>query len=147
MNIILLGFLPFLLFQQVNSFFYNIKKISLPLFSIPVREPSSSFYRKYPLSRNYHEHYLKRLNSKNATIQTREIVNGAPLMNFDENDNEYDKDGKVYSIPKMDQTESGFRVVLSKQMFDQFFQDIADNFEDAAKEDEEGGEEEEEEDE
>ena len=140
MNIILLGFLPFLLFQQVNSFFYNIKKISLPLFSIPVREPSSSFYRKYPLSRNYHEHYLKRLNSKNATIQTREIVNGAPLMNFDENDNEYDKDGKVYSIPKMDQTESGFRVVLSKQMFDQFFQDIADNFEDAAKEDEEGDE-------
>ena len=32
--------------------------------------------RKYPLSRYEREHYLKRLNSKNVTIQTNEIISG-----------------------------------------------------------------------
>jgi len=37
------------------------------------------FSRKYPFSPNYHEHYIKRLNSKNITEQTNEILNGGNM--------------------------------------------------------------------
>jgi len=36
----------------------------------------SSHENKYPLSRDYYERYIKRLNSKNYTIQTEEILKG-----------------------------------------------------------------------
>lgn len=41
--------------------------------------------RKYPISRYEREHYLKRLNSKNATIQTNEIIAGDVEMDEYEN--------------------------------------------------------------
>ena len=41
--------------------------------------------RKYPLSRYEREHYLKRLNSKNVTIQTNEIIAGDVEMDEYEN--------------------------------------------------------------
>ena len=47
--------------------------------------------RKYPLSRYYHEHYLKRLNSKNATEQTDNIM-GAEYEDEDEEDDEDEDD-------------------------------------------------------
>ena len=37
------------------------------------------YARKYPFSPNYHEHYIKRLNSKNITEQTNEILNGGNI--------------------------------------------------------------------
>jgi cell division protease FtsH len=55
--------------------------------------PNSEFnsFRKYPLSRNHYEHYLKRLNSKNITTQTNEILNGESFFNSkDENESDID---------------------------------------------------------
>lgn len=113
----------------VNGFFYNTRFYgestfcnvrTKPLFSIPMREPS--FYsRKYPLSRRHHEHYLKRLNSRNVTIQTTEILN--------EHSTEDQLDDMIFSIlKKTNETESGFRVVLNKSMFDKISNDLADSF-------------------
>lgn len=110
-----------------NGFFHNInKKIGHPLFSIPMREPLP---RKYPLSRRHHEHYIKRLNSKNITEQTMEILKGGDSD---------DSDNQVYSTLKEDQWyEPGNRVVLNKKMFEQISNDITENFENAAKEEQE----------
>jgi cell division protease FtsH len=89
-----------------------------------MREPLPSFYsRKYPLSRRHHEHYLKRLNSKNITEQTLEILKG----------DDYDDDA-IYSIlKKNDKDEQGYRVILNKKMFDDISNDITENFQNAAK--------------
>jgi len=47
-------------------------------FGIGFREPfelnSFKMYRKYPLSQYHHERYIKRLNSKNYTVQNNEIL-------------------------------------------------------------------------
>ena len=112
----------------VNGFFYNVqikKWMAKPMFSVPMREPS--FYsRKYPLSRRHHEHYIKRLNSRNITVQTMEILNNQ--QNGD------DGEDMVYSIlKKMNESEPGFRVVLNKKMFDDISKEIEKNFEDATK--------------
>jgi cell division protease FtsH len=112
------------LLGTVNGFFHHFNKIHQPLFSIPMREPLPSFYsRKYPLSRRHHEHYLKRLNSKNITEQTLEILKG----------DDYDDDA-IYSIlKKNDKDEQGHRVILNKKMFDDISNDITENFQNAAK--------------
>ena len=42
----------------------------------PRRQPLQLYMRKkYPLSRHHHERYIKRLNSRNVTEQTDEILN------------------------------------------------------------------------
>ena len=124
MNTFFILFVPLL----VNGFFYNVqikKWMTKPLLSVPMREPS--FYnRKYPISRRHHEHYLKRLNSRNITVQTMEILNGQSFGD--------EEDDMIYSILKnMNDTENGFRVVLNKKMFDQISNDMADNFYNANK--------------
>ena len=56
-----------LLFTPCNSFFFN-----------RIREPSRHIlcaaHYKYPFSRKYYETYVKRLNSKNITIQNNELL-------------------------------------------------------------------------
>jgi len=53
----------------------------------------SLFSRKYPFSPNYHEHYIKRLNSKNITEQTNEILNGGNINeDTDENSGHISED-------------------------------------------------------
>lgn len=59
----------------VNSFFYPlINKFSF----IPRRAVEEG--KKYPLSQNHYENYLKRLNSKNYTIRDNEILSGDEFM-------------------------------------------------------------------
>ena len=50
------------------------------------------YARKYPFSPNYHEHYIKRLNSKNITEQTNEILQGSNGFNQDENSGNISED-------------------------------------------------------
>ena len=119
MNTFLILLVPLL----VNGFFYNVqikKWMVKPMFSVPVREPF--FYkRNYPLSHRHHEHYIKRLNSRNITLQTMEILNNQ--QNGDEDED------MIYSIlKKMNNSEPGFRVVLNKKMFDDISKDIEKNF-------------------
>ena len=104
-----IGFVPFL-FWQVGAFFRgNWLPQSVRLFSVPMREPS---FRKYPISRRHHEHYIKRLNSKNTTQQTLEI------LNIDDMEDDLDD---VDSQP-------GFRVFLNKKMIEDISNQFAENF-------------------
>lgn len=121
--------MKFLLFLPLlsNAFFtfhniYNHRR-SL-LYSIPMREPGLS--KKYPFSHNYHENYLKRLNSRNITIQINEILNN---NDYDEQQ-EDDDDETIYSILNIPKhpDELGYRVVLNKKMFERISHDIEENF-------------------
>ena len=44
--------------------------------------------RKYPISHYFHEEYLKRLNSKNVTIQQQAIMGRRYRVNSQENDDD-----------------------------------------------------------
>jgi cell division protease FtsH len=61
----------------------------------PYKKTVSFEPNKYPLSRDYYEKYIKRLNSKNHTIQTEEI-----LQNHEER-----------------KTNATYRIILNKNMF------------------------------
>jgi cell division protease FtsH len=65
--------------------------------------------KKYPLSQQYYETYLKRLNSQNITIQTNEILNGLTPDDFSH-------------IPPENIQRNGtkFRIILNKNMFNGF---------------------------
>jgi len=98
------------------------KHTSLPIFSIPIREPNTINNNKYPLSRNHYESYIKRLNSKNITYQLNELLN-----NIDDTDEDTD-DGTIYSLLNIPRNEEelGFRVVLNKEMFEKISKNIID---------------------
>jgi cell division protease FtsH len=83
--------------------------------------------RKYPLSRNYHEGYIKRLNSRNQTEQEMKI-----LGDEEEDDDEiedlitkliqqqgsnYTDDGNSRASQKK---QGGIRIIMNKDMFSQF---------------------------
>jgi SpoVK/Ycf46/Vps4 family AAA+-type ATPase len=91
-----------------------------------MREPGLP--KNYPLSRNYYENYLKRLNSKNITIQINELLNNN--NDYHDEDEEEDEDGTIYSILNIPKhpDELGYRVVLNKKMFKQISHDIEENF-------------------
>jgi cell division protease FtsH len=80
----------FLLLPVLTGGFISnkIKQAVIPLFSIPIREPSRfnrvNYRRQYPLSRYHHERYLKRLNSRNITEQNQALL-GNEENDYDEN--------------------------------------------------------------
>ena len=113
------------------------KHTSLPIFSIPIREPNTINNNKYPLSRNHYESYIKRLNSKNITYQLNELLN-----NIDDKDDDTDEDsddGTIYSLLNIPRNEEelGFRVVLNKEMFEKISKNIIDETSKGFDEDEE----------
>jgi ATP-dependent metalloprotease FtsH len=86
---------------------------------------------KYPLSRQYYESYIKRLNSKNESEQNEEILRGEDFyhqsgdddlsvlsISFNETD---DNNTSSNSIP------GGFRVIISKNMFTPFQRQYDEN--------------------
>ena len=70
------------------------------------------FSRKYPFSPNYHEHYIKRLNSKNITEQTNEILNGG---NIEENN--IDDLANLYG--NMNNKNTTVRIIINKGTIEQ----------------------------
>ena len=64
--------------------------------------------RTYPLSRSHHENYLRRLNSRNITIQGLQILNGADFE-FNESDIQ-DLSDHPFFKHLMNNTEPGFRI-------------------------------------
>jgi len=95
-----------------------------------VRDISNlNLFRKYPLSQNHYERYIKRINSKNHTIQNYEIANGH-LRNEEENV----EDLVTRIMRQFNETDTnsttnanrprGFRIVLNKSMF----QNMANQF-------------------
>ena len=84
---------------------------------------------KYPLSRQYYESYIKRLNSRNASEQNEEILRGEDFYH------QSDDDLSVLSISfnETDQnntspnSKSSFRVIISKNMFAPFQRQYDEN--------------------
>jgi cell division protease FtsH len=67
--------------------------------------------RNYPYSRSYYEQYLRRLNSKNITIQNQEIGG------TDEHGNEnpfFDDLAELYSNKNLSRPSGGFRIIIQQ---------------------------------
>jgi cell division protease FtsH len=67
--------------------------------------------RNYPYSRSYYEQYLRRLNSKNITIQNQEI------SGTDEHGNEnplFDDLAELYSNKNLSRPPGGFRIIIQQ---------------------------------
>jgi len=83
---------------------------------------------KYPLSKQYYESYLKRLNSKNLTLQNEEIIKGDDFYQ------QYDGDIPILNIlfnqtQKMNESNKGsFRVIINKNMFSQYQKQYDETF-------------------
>lgn len=87
-----------------NSFFFNkLREHSTPsISSNPSRFLIKSSRNDYPFSRKYYEKYLKRLNSKNITIQNHEITG-----NLD-----------IFSPQQNESSPSELRIIINKNIFD-----------------------------
>ena len=82
----------------------------------PRRQPLQLYMRKkHPLSKYHHERYIKRLNSRNITEQTDEILN--------QQDNENDYYNSLDELYRManeeNSTISGVRIIINKGMFEE----------------------------
>ena len=91
-------------------------------------------YRKYPIS-SYNEHYLRRLNSKNVTLQTNEILNN-------NNEGFYNPEGDIDESEMIDEIlnnnstgkrrSGGVRIIINKSVINQLSADLqnANNIDD-----------------
>ena len=57
-------------FPMNRNIFHSREKLFM---CSPLNDPNNLLYRKYPLSKNFYELQLKRLNSKNISLQLEEI--------------------------------------------------------------------------
>jgi cell division protease FtsH len=69
--------------------------------------------KKYPFSPNYHEHYIKRLNSKNITEQTNEILNG------DNREDPEDDLEELYNNGNIPNRNTTVRIIINKGSLEQ----------------------------
>jgi cell division protease FtsH len=82
-----------------------------------------NFNKKYPISKGYYEKYIKRLNSKNITIQTQEIMGNDDIFSYLPEDN-------VQKINGNETTPTKFRIIINKNLFSAFnFQEPNQNYE------------------
>ena len=77
----------------------------------PHREPISSSLKmskyNYPFSRKYYETYLKRLNSKNITLQNQEISGNDDIFSYLPKEN----------VVRNESAPGGFRIIINKNLF------------------------------
>jgi cell division protease FtsH len=103
-----------------NSFFFNkLREHSIPsISSNPSKFLIKSSRNDYPFSRKYYEKYLKRLNSKNITLQNHEITGNLDIFSPQYNES---------SPPEL-------RIIINKNIFDGLnslnFEDNNDNQQD-----------------
>lgn len=72
---------------------------------------------KYPLSKDYYENYIKRLNSKNSSDQNNEILRGEEFYTQEGNIDEFFRElsnSTNSSLPR-----PGFKIIINKNMFTQ----------------------------
>jgi len=67
-----------------------------------------NFNKTYPISKGYYEKYIKRLNSKNITIQTDEIMGNDDIYSYLPEDN----------VQKINGTK--YRIIINKNLFSAF---------------------------
>jgi cell division protease FtsH len=73
---------------------------AISLHIVPSKLVVSSMRRSYPISPRYYEESLKRLNSKNNTIQNEEILNYLSSRNKYNTYEDYDKDSELFETLK-----------------------------------------------
>jgi len=91
-----------ILITTVSAFF--------PSFFKRIREPGTAIQmRNYPFSRSYYEHYVRRLNSQNITIQNQEIIGTS------ENGTHLNDDlAELYANQNISRPRSGgFRIIIN----------------------------------
>lgn len=69
-----------------------------------------NFNKKYPISKGYYEKYIKRLNSKNITIQTQEIMGNDDIFSYLPEEN-------IQKINGNETTPTKFRIIINKNLF------------------------------
>lgn len=84
-----------------------------PSFLRGIREPNTAIsMRNYPFSRSYYEHYVRRLNSKNITIQNQEIM-GTNENGTDDATTFLDDLAEFYANRNATRPSGGFRIVIN----------------------------------
>jgi len=81
-----------------------------------LRNPESNVYKKYPISRDYYEKYIKRLNSQNISVQNQEILGNDDLFSHLPPEN-------VEKIPGNETVPTGYRIIINKNLFSGFFKE------------------------
>ena len=105
-----------ILHWNVNSMRNNLfQKRRNNILMCPINDPNNLLYRKYPLSKNYYELQLKRLNSKNISLQLEEITKEDEIVN----ESEISKKNENPRFNRRRKSkEPEFTIYLNRQLFD-----------------------------
>ena len=96
-----LAFIPLLNLNRISPFPTFIKRNVM-------KNMEFNFNKTYPISKGYYEKYIKRLNSKNITIQTNEIMGNDDIYSYLPEDN----------VQKINGTK--YRIIINKNLFSAF---------------------------
>ena len=84
----------------------------LPNFFAPMHKPSRALYmRNYPYSRSYYEHYLRRLNSRNITLQNQEVLGDENKISDGSNFSDL---SELYANKNISERAGGFRIIIQQ---------------------------------
>jgi len=142
MNIVFVSLLFCLMVERMTGFVFvksndpqNRKyPISKPYNKKPLEPPKNEVLKnntnqpKFPLSKNYYEESLKRLNSRNQSIQDEEIINRG-YQNNEEEEEYQDVEDYLSALEKLQSQNSldrkrrptaGIRIIINKDMFGKF---------------------------
>ena len=97
-------------FPMNRNIFHSREKLFM---CSPLNDPNNLLYRKYPLSKNFYELQLKRLNSKNISLQLEEINKDEDFEKEINTKNEYPRFHR-----KRKNREPEFTIYLNRQLFD-----------------------------
>ena len=96
-----LAFIPLLNLNRISPFPTFIKRNVM-------KNMEFNFNKTYPISKGYYEKYIKRLNSKNITIQTDEIMGNDDIYSYLPENN----------VQKINGTK--YRIIINKNLFSAF---------------------------
>ena len=142
MNIILVSLLFCLMVERTTSFVF-LKSNNPENRKYPISQPhnkksleppknemlkNNTNHHKFPLSKNYYEESLKRLNSRNQSIQDEEIMNDRYQNNEEEDEYQDEEDylsalEKLHSQNSWDRTRrppAGIRIIINRDMLGKY---------------------------
>jgi ATP-dependent metalloprotease FtsH len=100
---------------NVNSFRTSFfQKRNMVMCSI--NDPNDLLYRKYPLSKNFYELQLKRLNSRNISLQLEEIIKEDDYDDLEQEPTKKNENPRFNRRRKNKEPE--FTIYLNRQLFD-----------------------------
>lgn len=116
-------------YLNTSIYFYHMKLLLFSFYILPclsfwcksnqqISKTRVSMLRKYPISHYFHEEYLKRLNSRNVTIQQQAILGRRYRINSKQEDNDdFDMDAFIQKQANSTQEVTpGIRIILNPMM-------------------------------